>query len=106
MFDMNLEKGKTMDEQTFALSDWDPFSIKRSDWFDPEWMFGIKSGFDVVIANPPYINILNIKNAITKRYISPIPSIYTFIVVSYIRYVNIKHIGVKIPNSFIVCQAS
>ena len=25
-------------------------------WFDPEWMFGIGDGFDVVIGNPPYIS--------------------------------------------------
>jgi len=25
-----------------------------ADWFDPEWMFGIKDGFDIVIGNPPY----------------------------------------------------
>jgi len=32
---------------------------KFADWFDPEWMFGIKDGFDIVIGNPPYGNILN-----------------------------------------------
>ncbi len=36
------------------LSDWDPFSHKATDWFDAEWMFGI-AGFDIVIANPPYV---------------------------------------------------
>ncbi|HQI03644.1 MAG TPA: TaqI-like C-terminal specificity domain-containing protein [bacterium] len=30
---------------------------KSSDWFDPEWMFGIKDGFDVVIGNPPYVTV-------------------------------------------------
>jgi len=37
------------------LTEWDPFSYESCDWFDPEWMFGISGGFDVVIANPPYI---------------------------------------------------
>lgn len=37
-----------------TLSDWDPFSHKATDWFDAEWMFGIE-GFDIVIANPPYV---------------------------------------------------
>jgi adenine-specific DNA-methyltransferase len=37
------------------LTDWDPFSYKSCGWFDPGWMFGIEGGFDVVIANPPYI---------------------------------------------------
>ena len=26
-----------------------------ADFFDPEWMFGITEGFDVVIGNPPYL---------------------------------------------------
>lgn len=29
----------------------------HADWFDPEWMFGVKSGFDIVIGNPPYIQL-------------------------------------------------
>jgi hypothetical protein len=41
---------------TTKLTTWDPFSHKSASWFDPEWMFGIKNGFDVVIANPPYID--------------------------------------------------
>lgn len=41
---------------TTKLTSWDPFSNKVSSWFDPEWMFGIKEGFDIVIANPPYVD--------------------------------------------------
>lgn len=43
-------------ELTQKLTDWEPFTHKPSSWFDPEWMFGIKGGFDIVIANPPYIS--------------------------------------------------
>ncbi|OQA64378.1 MAG: Modification methylase PaeR7I [Ignavibacteria bacterium ADurb.Bin266] len=50
---------------TMALADWDPFKDISSSWFDPEWMFGIKS-FDIVIANPPYISHDKIKE---KGYI-------------------------------------
>lgn len=32
-----------------------------ADFFDPEWMFGVTNGFDVVIANPPYIRHESIK---------------------------------------------
>jgi hypothetical protein len=39
---------------TGILTSWDPFNHKKSSWFDPEWMFGIKEGFDIVIGNPPY----------------------------------------------------
>ena len=28
-----------------------------SPFFDPEWMFGVSNGFDIVIGNPPYIQI-------------------------------------------------
>jgi hypothetical protein len=41
--------------QTMKLSQWDPFSEEPCGWFDSEWMFGIKNGFDIVIGNPPYI---------------------------------------------------
>jgi adenine-specific DNA-methyltransferase len=36
------------------LADWDPVGVDGVDWFDPEWMFGIR-GFDAVICNPPYV---------------------------------------------------
>ena len=37
---------------------WDPYDQNASvDWFDPEWMFGVTEGFDVVIGNPPYIQL-------------------------------------------------
>ncbi len=48
-------------ELTQKLTDWEPFTHKSTSWFDPEWMFGIKDGFDIVIANPPYISHVNYK---------------------------------------------
>ena len=37
------------------LAGWDMFDQNASSsYFDPEWMFGTKEGFDVVIGNPPY----------------------------------------------------
>lgn len=37
------------------LSVWDPFSDEPAQFFDPEWMFTVSDGFDIAIANPPYI---------------------------------------------------
>ncbi|MDD4150829.1 MAG: TaqI-like C-terminal specificity domain-containing protein, partial [Bacteroidales bacterium] len=37
------------------LAKWDPYDQNASSpFFDPEWMFDIADGFDVVIGNPPY----------------------------------------------------
>jgi adenine-specific DNA-methyltransferase len=38
------------------LAEFNPYDQNASaDFFDPEWMFGVKEGFNIVIANPPYI---------------------------------------------------
>lgn len=37
------------------LAKWDPYEQNASSpFFDSEWMFGIKEGFDVITGNPPY----------------------------------------------------
>ena len=44
-------------ETTEKIANWDPYNQNATaDFFDPEWMFGITGGFDVVIGNPPYIS--------------------------------------------------
>jgi len=43
-------------ETTEKLANWNPYDQNASaDFFDPEWMFGIRNGFDIVIGNPPYV---------------------------------------------------
>ena len=35
---------------------WNLYNQNSSaNWFDPQWQFGVKDGFDIVIGNPPYI---------------------------------------------------
>ena len=42
------------------LVNWNPFEQNAAaDFLDSEWMFDIKSGFDVVIGNPPYVEVVN-----------------------------------------------
>lgn len=39
------------------VANWNPYKQNTSsDFFDTEWMFGISDGFEIVIANPPYIS--------------------------------------------------
>ena len=41
-------------EIALKLTGWKPVDNTPSVWFDPDWMFGITDGFDIVIANPPW----------------------------------------------------
>ena len=59
---LSRKQENVVDTQTKLLSTWRPFSNGSSPWFDPVWMFGTK-GFDVVIANPPYIDSEGMVNA-------------------------------------------
>jgi len=52
------------DDQTARLlAAWDPYDQNASaSFFDSEWMFGIRDGFDIVIGNPPYVRQEEIKS--------------------------------------------
>jgi adenine-specific DNA-methyltransferase len=50
------------DKTARMLAGWDPYDQNASaSFFDPEWMFGIRDGFDIVIGNPPYVRQEEIK---------------------------------------------
>jgi type I restriction-modification system DNA methylase subunit len=54
----SLRKSGFSSELAEKIANWDPFDQNtHSDWFDPEYMFGVKDGFDIVIGNPPYIQL-------------------------------------------------
>jgi len=46
---------KQVAEKILAFKPFDP--NYSNPWFEPEWMFGVSDGFDIVIANPPYIQL-------------------------------------------------
>ena len=49
--------GAIGESEAAVLASWDMFDQNTSSlFFDPEWMFDIKDGFDIVIGNPPYIS--------------------------------------------------
>ena len=46
------------------IAKFDPYDQNASaDFFDPEWMFGVMDGFDIIIGNPPYIKEYTLKSA-------------------------------------------
>ncbi|MDD3908530.1 MAG: Eco57I restriction-modification methylase domain-containing protein [Proteiniphilum sp.] len=48
---------------------WNPYDQNASSpFFDPEWMFGVKDGFDIVIGNPPYISTKGVSAGDKKKY--------------------------------------
>ena len=54
------------------LAKWDPYDQNASSpFFDPEWMFDLAEGFDVVIGNPPYkiVKSTNTEKSVLKEYL-------------------------------------
>ncbi len=50
-----LEKIGWKNKTALMLAAWDPYNQNTSSpFFDIEWMFDMKDGFDIVIGNPPY----------------------------------------------------
>ena len=53
-----LSQGFQSDLGADQLSKWNPYDQNAvADFFDAEWMFGLADGFDIVIGNPPYIQL-------------------------------------------------
>jgi adenine-specific DNA-methyltransferase len=89
------------------LAGWDPYDQNTSaDFFDPEWMFGIAGGFDVVIGNPPYLSHDRIseKQVLKNRYESyePFADLYCYFIEKAIALQNNKGVLSFITsNSFL-----
>ncbi len=63
MFQEALNNNKIASARYQALFQWKPFSNDSTNWFDSDWMFGVKNGFDIIIANPPYIDSETMMNS-------------------------------------------
>lgn len=56
-------------ESAYQMAKWNPYDQNgKASFFDPEWMFGVKDGFNVVIGNPPYIPLQNNNGKLAKLY--------------------------------------
>ncbi|PTV93207.1 Eco57I restriction-modification methylase [Halanaerobium saccharolyticum] len=65
-----LDKIGFNSEISQKIAAWNPYEHNNvAEFFDSEFMFGIKDGFDIVIGNPPYGNLLSKNNKIElKKY--------------------------------------
>lgn len=51
------------------MAQWNPYDQNAvAPFFSPEWMFGVADGFDIVIGNPPYIQLQNNDGALATLY--------------------------------------
>ena len=56
-------------ENVRKIISWKPYDQNATaNFFDPEWMFGVKNGFDVVIGNPPYIHLRKAVGRLGRLY--------------------------------------
>ena len=93
---INLLKGIGFPhETTEKIARWSPYDQNASaGFFDPEWMFGVRDGFDLVIGNPPYISHDKIpkqlKTAIKAHYQSyqPFADVYCYFIEKAIELQN------------------
>ncbi|MDE0316391.1 MAG: Eco57I restriction-modification methylase domain-containing protein [Candidatus Poribacteria bacterium] len=56
-------------EEAKRIAHWDAYNQNAvAEFFDAEWMFGVKDGFDVVIGNPPYIQLQKENGRLANLY--------------------------------------
>ena len=78
------------------LAEWNPYDQNAvADFFDPEWMFGVSDGFDIVIGNPPYLRIQELRKTNNKLadYLS---KMYKSATGSFDLYVTFVERGLKL----------
>ena len=56
-------------EDAENIASWDRYDTHAvAEWFAPDRMFGIREGFDIVIGNPPYIQLQRNRGALGRLY--------------------------------------
>lgn len=76
--DMLYANGAVGNDEAHQLASWDMFDQNASSpFFDSEWMFGVKDGFDIVIGNPPYINANELKKNLGDNEYKQLKSLYS-----------------------------
>ena len=66
-----------LSDQADQIGDWDPYDQNKSaSWFEPEWMFSVRDGFDIVIGNPPYVRNESLSESDKDEMRAQYPDIY------------------------------
>lgn len=90
-----LKKSGWHNETADKLASWDPYDQNASaSYFDPDWMFDVKEGFDVVIGNPPYVEFKKISKEDKKPYMH-----YESATGKFDLYVIFIELGLKLSRS-------
>jgi hypothetical protein len=71
--EIEKEKSKTansgFEKEAIQLAKWDPYDQNcSSHFFDSEWMFDINEGFDIVLGNPPYVQLQKNNGKLSKLF--------------------------------------
>lgn len=104
--DMLKDCGAVGNAEAQQLASWDMFNQNASSpFFDPEWMFGIKDGFDIVIGNPPYG--VSIKGDYRKNVVASLGNVpdyeiyYYFIQIAEQLIIEDGILSYIIPNTYL-----
>lgn len=69
--------GFVNEDEAKQLASWDMFDQNTfSSFFNSEWMFGVKDGFDIVIGNPPYISAIDLKKSLGNENYKHLKSLF------------------------------
>ncbi len=109
---MLKESGAIGNIEARQLSEWDMFDQNASSpFFDSEWMFSIKDGFDIIVGNPPYHQLSKDKSAplayrayLKRRYNTSGGRLNTFIYFTHLGIELTANNGVLsyiIPNTIL-----
>jgi len=67
----NELKRPDWDQSAQKISDWNPYDHNSfANWFDKQYMFGVNDndGFDIVLGNPPYIQLQKNQGSLSNKY--------------------------------------
>ena len=72
-FEENKGLHSSTEDTMKKLAQWNPYDQNASSpFFDMEWMFGVEDGFDIVIGNPPYIQLQKDGGKLAKMYVNQV----------------------------------